>query len=373
MKNSSKTKEQLYAEIEKLSNRIAELEKSKSDHKQSDEKYRTIAETIPGVVYKCDFNWTFQFVSSAMERLTGYPATDFINNKVRSYVSIMDMDDEIMKPIFNSLNEAIERKDPFYFSEYKLNAKNGKIKWVYDSVRIMYDENGKVFGYEGVLIDITDRKKAEEKLEMSRERLKALNRIIRHDLSNDFLVIRSAVNIFKRNSDPSMFEEIENRVNKSFRTIANYKKYESFIDANMDLEEMEMTELLENIIKDFPEVEVKIGGKCRIFADDDIYSVFRNLISNAILHGNSKTIDILISSENGICEIRFSDNGKGIPDKIKEKIFDEGFYYGRSGHTGIGLHIVRKTLERYGGSITVEDAESNGAAFIIRLKKVISR
>lgn len=65
------------------------------------------------------------------------------------------------------------------------------------------------------------------------------------------------------------------------------------------------------------------------------------------------------------------DNGTGIPDKIKDKVFNEGFFHGQTGNTGIGLHIVRKTIERYGGSISVEDNEPSGTIFKINLKKAL--
>ena len=66
------------------------------------------------------------------------------------------------------------------------------------------------------------------------------------------------------------------------------------------------------------------------------------------------------------------DNGMGIPDEIKFMIFKEGFYHGKSGHTGIGLHIVKKTIERYGGYIYVDDNKPKGVAFIISLRKVLN-
>ena len=119
---------------------------------------------------------------------------------------------------------------------------------------------------------------------------------------------------------------------------------------------------------EFPELKFNIKGKCKVLVDDTLESVFKNLISNSIKHGNATKIDIKISLEKNICTIKFSDNGAGIPDKIKKRIFDEGFYYGKAGHTGIGLHIVKKTIERYGGSISVENNKLIGAVFVIKLR-----
>ncbi|MDP6635870.1 MAG: PAS domain S-box protein [Phycisphaerae bacterium] len=80
--------------------------------RKSEEKHRTIAETIPGIIYRCAADWTFLFTTNAIEELTGFPASDFINNKVRSYESIMNEDDT--KIIEKSVNDAITKKQPFY-------------------------------------------------------------------------------------------------------------------------------------------------------------------------------------------------------------------------------------------------------------------
>jgi signal transduction histidine kinase len=72
-----------------------------------------------------------------------------------------------------------------------------------------------------------------------------------------------------------------------------------------------------------------------------------------------------------LSQVRQDDYGIGIPDEIKDKIFDEGFHYGETGHTGIGLYIVQTTVEEYGGMVFVEDNTPQGAVFIIRLKKAI--
>ena len=73
-----------------------------------------------------------------------------------------------------------------------------------------------------------------------------------------------------------------------------------------------------------------------------------------------------------MCRVKFIDNGTGIPFEIKDKIFDEGFHYCKSGHTGIGLHIVKENIERYGGKFSVEDNQPNGTVFVINLKTVIN-
>jgi|GEM_PF-2032030 len=223
-----------------------------------------------------------------------------------------------------------------------------------------------------LLKNLNKIKDSEKKLKISSERLKILNKIIRHDLSNDFIVIKSAINIFKQTKNKKMLEEIEKRTTKSLNAIADYRRYETFIESNTDLIEIQISEVVNELIYEFSDVNIDIEGDCKVYADDGLYSVFKNLFSNSILHGKATRISIKISDSTYTCIIKFMDNGTGVPDKIKKKIFDEGFFYGKSGHTGIGLHIVKKTIESYGGSISVEDNEPSGVVFVIRLRKVIS-
>ena len=229
-------------------------------------------------------------------------------------------------------------------------------------------------GNEVVMValrDVTERKQAQKELENSREQLKMLNKIIRHDLANDFIVIKSAINLFKKSLEANMLEEIEKRVDRSLKTIESYKNFELFIESNAALNEIELIDFLNDIIVEFPQIDFNIKGNCKIFGDDALYSIFTNLISNSIKHGHSSKIDIIMTSEINVCRIKFMDNGKGIPDDIKSKIFGEGYSYGDYGRAGVGLHIVKKIVERYGGYISVEDNKPKGVAFIINLRKTL--
>ncbi|MEM2716548.1 MAG: ATP-binding protein, partial [Archaeoglobaceae archaeon] len=69
-------------------------------------------------------------------------------------------------------------------------------------------------------------------------------------------------------------------------------------------------------------------------------------------------------------EIRIADFGKGIPDEVKPRIFEEGFTYGEKASTGLGLYIVKRLVERYSGEIKVEDNKPKGTVFVIRLRAV---
>lgn len=76
--------------------------------------------------------------------------------------------------------------------------------------------------------------------------------------------------------------------------------------------------------------------------------------------------------------ISICDNGIGIPDLYKEKVFEQSVTLGKSGNTGIGLFIVRKTVERYGGTVVIENNHPHGTCFRINLplaqdKEIVDR
>lgn len=108
-----------------------------------------------------------------------------------------------------------------------------------------------------------------------------------------------------------------------------------------------------------------------------IYSIFRNLIDNAINYaGEGTTIDIQAEPTSGGWKFRLSDNGVGIAPEHLSRIF-ERFYRidkGRSrslGGTGLGLAIVKNAVLLHGGSITVRPADKGGLAFEFTLRKSI--
>ncbi len=221
--------------------------------------------------------------------------------------------------------------------------------------------------------EIAERKKAEKEILIGRKRLKIVNSILRHDLTNDFAVIKSALRLYKVNSETKMLDEIDKRVENGLNMIHRQQKQESFIKTHSYLDEYKIEDVINQTVKKYSDIESKVSGSGIVFADESIYSVFENLISNAINHGNSTKLNIEINSKEDYCEIKFMDNGMGIPDKIKDRVFDEGFSHGKAGNTGIGLFIVKQTIEEYDGTVSVEDNKPKGTIFVISLKNIIRK
>lgn len=106
--------------------------------------------------------------------------------------------------------------------------------------------------------------------------------------------------------------------------------------------------------------------------EDGLRRVLTNLIGNAIRHGGGEVSVSAIHREE-FAEVLVSDSGGGIPPEEIRRIFDPFFRgerarAGRVRGTGLGLSLVKETVESYGGAVTVESSTGKGAAFTLRLR-----
>ncbi|MEA2014210.1 MAG: hybrid sensor histidine kinase/response regulator [Thermodesulfobacteriota bacterium] len=214
------------------------------------------------------------------------------------------------------------------------------------------------------------RKVAEDEIISHQEHLALINQILRHDLTNDLVVIQSALNIYNKSPEQKLLKEISSRTKKSLGLINRMRELEFFISRHSNLKPYKMNDAIDEVIKSYPSICFEVKGKAHVMADDSIVSVIDNIIKNAVTHGKADRITITTHRERDMCEARIADNGTGISDEIKAKVFEEGFTHGDTGHSGIGLHIVKKAMENYGGYTWVEDNKPNGAVFVMRFRMV---
>lgn len=218
--------------------------------------------------------------------------------------------------------------------------------------------------------EIRDRMRIEEDLRRHKEQIELINKILRHDIVNNLQGIQSAMNLYEDEKDSQFIEAVYTYIDKSVNLIQNMKATESMLQADDSRIIVDILGVINKIKPLYPAVSFMVKGKALVWADDSLVSVFDNIISNAIIHGKADRISITISGTGDECEIRFADNGCGIHESAANRIFDEGYSHGESGRTGMGLYIVKKTAESYGGSVAVENTTPQGATFILKLKQV---
>lgn len=213
--------------------------------------------------------------------------------------------------------------------------------------------------------EIELRQIADKKVIAHRERLLLINSILRHDITNNLTVIKSAFRLFKRKKDVQVMEDASAYIDKSIKLIRRMSILGKDNSLNQDLMNYDVRQILESIMIGNDSIEFNLKGNCSILADESIESVFDNIIRNAITHGKTNRIDINITEKGKICEVSISDYGVGIPEDVMNKIFDENFIYGKTVNTGIGLHIVKTAMNNFGGDVLVEKNEPQGTTFVL--------
>ncbi|MBC8383989.1 MAG: response regulator [Candidatus Cloacimonetes bacterium] len=216
-----------------------------------------------------------------------------------------------------------------------------------------------------VISSVIQRNLFEQALHDYREQLKLINKILRHDLTNNLSSIKSGIRMYKRTKDPQYLEALNESLVSGIELINKMRNHEQFVASHQTLVTFSTDSIIRNIIRQYPDIEFIITGSGLIKADETIITVFDNIIKNAVIHGKTKKIEIKTTSNQEFCEIEIADFGIGIPDRIKDYIFDEGFKFGLTGHTGQGLNIVLKEMEKFGGSVYVEDNQPTGTRFIL--------
>ncbi|HYU45817.1 MAG TPA: HAMP domain-containing sensor histidine kinase [Terriglobales bacterium] len=105
------------------------------------------------------------------------------------------------------------------------------------------------------------------------------------------------------------------------------------------------------------------------FDEKKLQRVFYNLLLNACeaVPAENGRIQVLIRQESGTGVVRIHDNGTGIPDKVRDKLFQPFVSSGKQNGTGMGLAVVQKIVQDHGGEVLVESSSSEGTVFVIRL------
>ncbi len=124
---------------------------------------------VPGAIYRCELNadWTMHVIGDEIERISGYPADDFLLSAKRTFASVIHPDDRAM--VEREARAAVEADAP-YTLEYRVVHADGGVRWVLDRGQLVPGPGGRLW-MDGAIFDITERRAAEERLRQSEQRL----------------------------------------------------------------------------------------------------------------------------------------------------------------------------------------------------------
>ncbi|TFG91257.1 MAG: HAMP domain-containing histidine kinase [Candidatus Atribacteria bacterium] len=206
---------------------------------------------------------------------------------------------------------------------------------------------------------------------------------IAHEIKNPLTPMKLNVQqLFKSWTDgvPGFEKKLERFTKNQIEYIDNlssiasaFSTFAKIPEANpVDLDLLEQIRITLELFKNSENITFRVGSpfaeKIVINADkEQINSIFSNLIKNgiqSITPGHEGIIKVHLEKKNGIVLISVSDNGSGIPESLKPRIFTPNFTTKSSG-TGLGLSIVKRYVENAGGRIWFESESDNGTVFFI--------
>jgi PAS domain S-box-containing protein len=242
----------------------------------------------------------------------------------------------------------------------------------------------------GVFRDVTEQKKTAMdlssaleylsdqigKVETLNEKLRVVGSLTRHDVRNKLMIANNYVYLLRKRigSQPELLnylEGIESSVRQCDKLFEFSRLYEQ-IGAQQPTR-VNVGDCFSQAAGMIAKHEITVINKCQgltVTADTLLTQLFYNLIDNSQKHGESVTqITLHFTSEKGETTLFYEDNGVGIPQENKDKIFSEGF---TTGGSGLGLKLVKKMIEAYGWTITESGVQGKGAKFQITIPNVES-
>jgi PAS domain S-box-containing protein len=391
MKDEQKTKQHLIAELVEMRQRIAQLEKLETEHKQSEETLReareyaeSIVETVREPLVVLDNNLRVVTANRCF-----YQTFQVMPQETKGY-SIYELGNRQwnIPKLRQLLEEILPKATTFDDFEVKHDFETIGQRTMMLNARQIYRESDNTQMILLAIEDITERKQAEKQLKeysqhlVRSERLATLGQFsgnISHELRNPLGVIDSSIYYLKtklKDADEKTLEHLD-------RIRASVDGATATIDSLLNLTRMREPRLARldliavtadaintskvpatvNVIQSFPEQEVLVNAD-----HEQLVMAFKNVITNAIdaMGGVGMLTVTIHRTADGQAEVSFADTGPGIAAENLDKVFQPLFSTKAKGF-GFGLSIAKMVIDSHGGTIEAKAEPGKGATIIIRL------
>jgi two-component system cell cycle sensor histidine kinase/response regulator CckA len=365
--------------------------------REAQTRYQVLVEHLPVTIYREPAIWDPEpfYISPQCEAMFGYGADEWQSRPGFWEDQIHEED----RPEVRAANEHAKRTGDPFCAEYRFRAKDGRVVWVHEEAGLVRSENGTPRFWQGFMLDITERKQAEEQLERAlkvereaADRLRALDEMkntflqaVSHDLRTPLAAILGLAVTLER--DDVELDTPEAR-DMARRIAANAHKLDRMVTDLLDLDR-----LARGIVK--PKLRPTDVGALvqRVVAESDLISegrvdvdtrpvtvsvdgakverIVENLLANTARHTPADTrVWIRVEPMRGGVLITVEDDGPGVPEDLREAIFEpfrQGPQATHSPGVGVGLALVARFSELLGGRAWVEERAGGGASFRVFL------
>jgi PAS domain S-box-containing protein len=347
---------------ESLRSEIREGEQMERALRESEERFRELAELLPVIVYEADETGKFTFVNRGGLELSGYTLEDIVNGLAVTDVVIPDDLPRAVRSLVKVLSG--ERLDAEQFTIFRKGGSTVPIEiWSSPIVR-----GDRIVGGRGVGVDITERKKSEEKIQTSLREKEILLREIHHRVKNNLAVISSLLRLRSRSAPEEarrMFEDALDRIKAM--AVAHEKLYQSDNLATLDVSDyvQSLVEHLfvsadnpgEGVTPNFEIEPLSFGLDTALPLGLLVTELVSNCLKHAFPQDSKGQVEISLRSvENDEYELVVSDNGIGIPEYVD--LLNPG---------SLGLDLVANFVRQLHGAIEVTG--KNGTRVRVRFRE----
>jgi PAS domain S-box-containing protein len=349
-----------------LGRQIEGRKKSEGELESHKNLLESLINNIPAPVFFKDGDFIYRGCNKAFEEFIGRSRDDIIGQ------GVYDVAPKDLADVYLEADRSLAEQGGIQVYDAKVRYADGTDHDVIFHKAVFDNPDGSLGGLVGVMLDITERKKAETALRDSEIRHRGFAADIAHELRTPLSILRlhledlggsEAVDMLRRDVGAM------SRLVEQLLALARLDNIPVDIDDTTDLRE-----ICVDVAAQFAPLTVKEGRSIEVVgADrpitvpgdaDSVEQAVRNLVENAIkFSGEGTTVTLKIDDDKRIAVI---DHGPGVPTEMREMIF-ERFRRSdeRSSGSGLGLHIARRIVEAYDGSIEVSDTPGGGATFTI--------
>ncbi len=364
---------------------VRDMAKHQSQLRQAERRFSSLYANSLDPVYIARSDGRIVDLNPAGERVLGLPR---LEDTTYGYsLEELFVDDEPRREFIGLL----EREGAVAGFEARLLLPAGRELFVLiSSVRRM-DDSGKTLAYQGVIHDITDRKRFEEALVDAKNEAEFYCDIMSHDLNNAVQGLGGYLELCNLASDLEDVNQFlpyaHEQMSRASDLLRNVRRLSHLGSQEVELKEIDLRKMLVKAVWAVERTHVHDKIEFRMFIPEGnpmamgetfIEDVFINLMDNAVKYDthDSKVVDVHVEGVevDGTDRwwVRVSDKGPGVADRDKQTIF--GRFERRALKeygTGLGLSIVVKAVERSGGRTWVEDRvpgdHTQGAVFVVEL------
>ncbi len=362
---------------------LSELRKVQAVAREHQSLLTNILESARESIYAVDMDGQFKWSNSATIAALGLKRDELIGRPVAELV--FEGDQELVSERLRAaLNGEAQTYEMRYFSG------DGNLRYArVDNSPIVVE--GRITGVLGIARDITEQKEERERAARA-DKLRALGQLasgVAHDFNNSLAAILGRAQLLRRQTqDEALVRNVEIIQTAAEDAAATVRRIQTFARKS-PAKEFEMLDV-SSLLNDAIEItrtrwqnEARLRGlDYQVFLEADkgqftygsaseLREVFVNLIVNAVdAMPNGGQLSIGCQQENGRLSLRFADTGTGMPEDVRQKIFDPFFSTKGAQGTGLGLSVSYSIIERHEGLISVTSEMGSGTVFTIDLPAV---